>query len=72
MPNPKKKHTRHRTGIRRASNWRVEPVAAVPCPNCKGMKLPHRVCGKCGFYGGRLVITPKMEKSKKGEQGGQQ
>ncbi|MBI4667990.1 MAG: 50S ribosomal protein L32 [Elusimicrobia bacterium] len=68
MPNPKKKHTRHRTGIRRASNWRLEVPLTSICPNCKKPKLPHRMCASCGFYGGRLVLAPKAEKPKKTEQ----
>ncbi|MBI4064330.1 MAG: 50S ribosomal protein L32 [Elusimicrobia bacterium] len=69
MPNPKKKHTRHRTGIRRGSNWRLEPVSYYSCPNCKNPKLPHAVCPSCGFYAGRQVVAPKVKKTKEEPQG---
>jgi len=26
------------------------------CPQCGAAKLPHRVCGNCGYYRGRRVI----------------
>ncbi|MEK7287642.1 MAG: 50S ribosomal protein L32 [Elusimicrobiota bacterium] len=67
MANPKSKHTRHRTGIRRGSNWRLAMPELSPCPNCRKPRLPHKVCLACGFYGGRLVLAPKVKKSKKRE-----
>ena len=27
------------------------------CPQCKRVKLPHRVCIQCGFYKGREIIA---------------
>ena len=26
------------------------------CPQCGAVKLPHRVCGNCGYYNKREVI----------------
>ena len=26
------------------------------CPQCGEVKLPHRVCGNCGYYNGREVL----------------
>lgn len=71
MPNPKSKHTRHRTGQRRASNFRVQVASHTACPNCGQPKWPHRACGACGFYKGRLVLTPKVEKPKGPPEKGQ-
>ena len=27
----------------------------MECPQCKQAKLPHRVCGNCGYYKGRTA-----------------
>lgn len=58
MPNPKRKHSKSRTGKRRAHDFLDQP-AVSPCPNCGEPRRPHRVCPKCGFYRGRLVIEMK-------------
>ncbi|VEG99987.1 50S ribosomal protein L32 [Slackia heliotrinireducens] len=51
MAVPKRKTGRARTHSRRSAN----DVAAIParstCPQCGQPKLPHRVCGNCGYYG---------------------
>ena len=45
-----------RTHSRRSAN----DVCAMPsrsvCPQCGEVKLPHRVCGNCGYYKGREVV----------------
>jgi len=28
----------------------------VECPQCHELKMPHRVCMKCGFYKGQAVL----------------
>jgi large subunit ribosomal protein L32 len=60
MPNPKRRHSKSRTGKRRSHDHLVAPSIG-PCPNCGEPRLPHRVCSKCGFYRGRLVIENKQE-----------
>jgi len=40
----------------------------MPCPQCKQQKLPHRVCGVCGYYDGRQVIEIKVKEKKKKKQ----
>jgi len=50
MPNPKRRHSNHRTRIRRSHDaLRV----SVPnyCPRCGAAVKPHRVCDNCGYYG---------------------
>jgi large subunit ribosomal protein L32 len=34
-------------------------TAANPneCPNCGELKRPHHVCGACGHYAGREVVS---------------
>jgi large subunit ribosomal protein L32 len=27
------------------------------CPNCGELKRPHHVCGACGWYDGREVVS---------------
>lgn len=66
MPNPKRRHTRSRTGMRR-SQWKVSAKNHNECPQCHEAKLPHQVCPSCGFYNGVLVL-PKKEKKKKTDQ----
>jgi large subunit ribosomal protein L32 len=60
MPNPKRKHSKSRTGKRRAHDY-LTPVLSGNCPHCGEPRLPHRVCPKCGFYRGRVVIAKKEE-----------
>ncbi|HEY7911084.1 MAG TPA: 50S ribosomal protein L32 [Blastocatellia bacterium] len=54
MPNPKRKHSKSRTGMRRAHDH-LTPPNTGNCPNCGEPRLPHRVCPKCKFYRGRVV-----------------
>lgn len=60
MPNPKRRHTRTRTATRRAHDA-LKPAALSACPQCQQPKLPHRVCGNCGYYRGVEVIAPREE-----------
>jgi len=60
MPNPKRKHSKSRTGKRRAHDY-LTPANASACPNCGEPRLPHRVCSKCGYYRGRVAIEMKEE-----------
>lgn len=55
MAVPKKKQSKTRTAKRRAS-WKAEATGYAACPQCKQPKLPHRVCGNCGYYAGRQAI----------------
>lgn len=49
MPVPKKKKSKSRRDMRRATH-KLKPVSASVCPQCGAAKLPHRVCISCGFY----------------------
>jgi len=55
MPNPKRRHSKARTGKRR-SHDHLTAQSLSECPNCHEHKLPHRACLKCGYYKGREVI----------------
>ncbi|MCP5114744.1 MAG: 50S ribosomal protein L32 [bacterium] len=55
MPNPKRRHSKRRTSTRRAHDG-LKPNSTSECPQCHGLKLPHRACPHCGFYRGREVV----------------
>ena len=60
MPNPKRRHSKSRSRKRRTHDA-LDRVQLATCPNCGNKKLPHRVCSRCGFYGGRMVIKVKEQ-----------
>ncbi|MEK7448891.1 MAG: 50S ribosomal protein L32 [Planctomycetota bacterium] len=55
MPNPKRKHAKSRKLTRR-SHLALTGVNLSACPRCHQRKLPHRVCGNCGYYKGEPVV----------------
>ncbi|MBQ9461889.1 MAG: 50S ribosomal protein L32 [Clostridia bacterium] len=55
MAVPKNKVSKARRDKRRA-NWKLDAPNLVECPQCKALKLPHRVCPNCGQYKGKEVI----------------
>ena len=58
MAVPKRRQSKGRTAQRRSA-WMASfaPPTVVTCSNCKEPKLPHRVCGQCGYYAGRQVVA---------------
>ncbi len=58
MPNPKRRHSKQRTAKRRSHDF-LTATGLSECPQCHERKLPHRVCGKCGFYKDRAVVETK-------------
>lgn len=56
MAVPKKKKSKSKTRSRRASNWKIREVGRSVCPRCAAVKLPHTVCGSCGWYKDRQAI----------------
>lgn len=63
MPNPKRRHSNTRTRLRRANDF-LTVGGAVKCPHCHKPTISHRVCGHCGYYKGRQVLTIKAKKEK--------
>jgi len=55
MALPKRKTSRTRRDKRRTHKKLVAPPMSV-CPQCREVKLPHRVCPSCGYYAGREVL----------------
>lgn len=60
MPNPKRRHSKTRTRLRRGSSaYKTEVKNVISCSNCGAAVLFHHVCPECGFYKGKLVIEKK-------------
>jgi large subunit ribosomal protein L32 len=55
MANPKRRHSKQRTALRRAHDH-LTARSISECPNCHEAKLPHRACAKCGHYKGREIV----------------
>ncbi|MCY4516694.1 MAG: 50S ribosomal protein L32 [Acidimicrobiaceae bacterium] len=53
---PKKKTSKSKTRSRRAAAWRLREAPRSLCPRCGAAKLPHRVCGQCGWYADRQAL----------------
>lgn len=64
MANPKRRHSSQRQALRRTF-YKIKEINLSTCPNCKNMKLPHRVCPHCGYYNGKPVLEIKDKKEKK-------
>lgn len=56
MAVPKSKVSRARRDKRRSSVWKLVAPELVKCPQCGELKMPHRVCGNCGYYNGKEVV----------------
>ncbi|MCK4908303.1 MAG: 50S ribosomal protein L32 [Planctomycetes bacterium] len=55
MAMPKRKHSKSRKRTRR-SHLALKKTVLSDCPRCHQKKIPHRVCGNCGYYKGSAVI----------------
>jgi len=64
MALPKRRHSKSR-GRKRRTHWKLNSPGLVVCPQCKQLKLPHQVCGFCGYYAGKQVIEIKKKEKKK-------
>ena len=56
MAVPKRRVSKTRRDKRRSSVWKLETPALSNCTQCGELKMPHRVCGNCGYYKGVAVI----------------
>jgi large subunit ribosomal protein L32 len=43
-------------GRKRRTPTSHPPVASL-CPQCREIKLPHRICPHCGYYRGREIVA---------------
>lgn len=55
-PVPKRKYPKSRQGKRR-SHLRLRVAQLTECPQCHSPRLPHHVCGVCGYYKDREAIA---------------
>jgi len=55
MPEPKKRTTKSRQGMRR-SHISLKPKSIKVCSHCGEPALAHLMCKDCGYYKGRKVI----------------
>ena len=58
MAAPKRRHSKTRRNKRRTHDA-LRRVGTSVCDNCGEVKLPHRICGACGYYRGREVVEVK-------------
>lgn len=56
MAVPKKKVSKARRDKRRSSVWKLDLPVMVRCSHCGEFNLNHRVCSKCGYYKGKVVL----------------
>ena len=56
MAVPKRKVSKARRDKRRSAVWKLEAPAISKCSQCGELKVPHIVCGNCGYYKGVEVI----------------
>ncbi|MCZ6573998.1 MAG: 50S ribosomal protein L32 [Planctomycetota bacterium] len=58
VPKRKKSYSRVRT---RRSHHALKRPTLGECPQCGGVREPHRVCPHCGYYRDRVVIEQDEE-----------
>jgi len=61
MAVPKGKTSKARRDKRRSSVWKLETPSLVKCKHCGELITPHRVCGNCGYYGGKEVVKKEAK-----------
>ena len=57
MAVPKRKLSSARKNKRRSNVWKLSAPSFSKCTQCGELKVPHRVCPNCGFYGGKAVVV---------------
>jgi large subunit ribosomal protein L32 len=56
MPVPKNKKSKMKGRSHMAGAWKLGAPSQSTCPRCSNAKLPHTVCGNCGWYKGRVAV----------------
>lgn len=60
MAVPRKRKSNRRRKNQRSHDALKAPVLAK-CPNCDAPKMPHRMCGACGWYADRTVVEVEAD-----------
>ena len=60
MAVPRQKKSRSRRQNQRSHDALSKPNHNK-CPNCGEPRMPHRVCGACGWYKDRTVVEVEAE-----------
>jgi large subunit ribosomal protein L32 len=55
MAVPKRRQSKSRKRSRRGTHVAAS-IRTQACPRCSSPRLPHRVCGSCGYYAGKKRI----------------
>ena len=63
MAVPQRRISKTRKRLRR-SHFKLEVTGLVACPHCGAMIRSHRVCPKCGYYGGKEVLHVSKDEKK--------
>lgn len=58
-----KKRTSHRKRNQRRSHHALTPVSVTLCSHCASPRLNHNICGVCGYYKNRQVMSISGRKS---------
>jgi large subunit ribosomal protein L32 len=58
---PKRRHSSSRRDKRR-SHDKLSPPNFSLCPQCHEPLLAHNICGHCGSYKGKEIISAEEEK----------
>jgi len=56
MAHPKTRISKQRKHKRR-THYKIEAPNVVSCSNCGSPKLIHHICGSCGFYRGKALVS---------------
>lgn len=61
MAVPRNRHSNARKNSKRAHHAKKPKTLSGECSNCGASRVPHRVCGTCGFYNGRRIVAVSSE-----------
>lgn len=60
MAVPRNRMSNARKNSKRAHHAKVKQHPAA-CPRCGTAKVPHAMCGSCGWYNNREIVAIKAE-----------